>query len=106
MLRRRKERSGKKAGLEAWEDLEAKLRDKAETLGFSLEQKTKGMKQRDKKVIYTVGRKKKTTFIVFMGVQQFIPQRKFYSTLPCIPLGGSIPFFVICCSVPLSFTSV
>lgn len=30
--------------------MEAKLRDKAQTLGFSLEQKTKDMKQRDKKV--------------------------------------------------------
>ncbi|KAM6939920.1 histone PARylation factor 1 [Xenentodon cancila] len=51
LLRKRKERSGNKAELKAWKDLEAKLRDKAETLGFSLEQKTKGMKQRDKKVV-------------------------------------------------------
>lgn len=55
LLRKRKERSGKKAELDAWEDLEAKLRDKAKTFGFALEQKTKDMKQRDKKVKHTVG---------------------------------------------------
>lgn len=51
LLRKRKERGSKQAGEEALESLEAKLRDKAETLGLSLEQKTKGMKQRDKKVV-------------------------------------------------------
>uniref|UniRef100_A0A8D0AX86 Histone PARylation factor 1 n=1 Tax=Sander lucioperca TaxID=283035 RepID=A0A8D0AX86_SANLU len=51
LLRRRKERGSKKAGGEALERLEAQLRDRAETLGLSLEQKTKGMKQRDKKVV-------------------------------------------------------
>uniref|UniRef100_A0A3Q1F1Y0 Histone PARylation factor 1 n=1 Tax=Acanthochromis polyacanthus TaxID=80966 RepID=A0A3Q1F1Y0_9TELE len=51
LLRKRKERGSKQAGEEALEGLEAKLRDKAETLGLSLEQKTKGMKQRDKKVV-------------------------------------------------------
>ncbi|XP_026214718.1 histone PARylation factor 1 [Anabas testudineus] len=51
LLRKRKERSSKKAGGDALESLETKLRDRAETLGFSLEQKTKGMKQRDKKVV-------------------------------------------------------
>lgn len=50
LLKRRKERGGKKAAGEALESLEAQLRDRAETLGLSLEQKTKGMKQRDKKV--------------------------------------------------------
>lgn len=53
LLRRRKERGGKKTGGEALESLETQLRDRAETLGLSLEQKTKGMKQRDKKVTYT-----------------------------------------------------
>lgn len=53
LLRKRKERGSKKAAEEASESLEAKLREKAETLGLSLEQKTKGMKQRDKKVDYT-----------------------------------------------------
>lgn len=52
LLRRRKERGGKKAGGEALESLEAQLRDRAETLGLSLEQKTKAMKQRDKTVTY------------------------------------------------------
>ncbi|KAA8594874.1 hypothetical protein FQN60_012009 [Etheostoma spectabile] len=51
LLRRRKERGSKKAGGEALERLEAQLRDRAETLGLSLEQKTKDMKQRDKKVV-------------------------------------------------------
>ncbi|CAG5939016.1 unnamed protein product [Menidia menidia] len=51
LLKKRKERGGKKSGGEALENLEAKLRDRAETLGFSLEQKTKAMKQRDKKVV-------------------------------------------------------
>lgn len=52
LLRRRKEKGGKKAATEALESLEAQLKDRAETLGLSLEQKTKGMKQRDKKVTY------------------------------------------------------
>ncbi|KAL3996413.1 hypothetical protein ACER0C_009069 [Sarotherodon galilaeus] len=51
LLRKRKERGSKKTGDEVLETLEAKLRDKAQTLGFSLEQKTKDMKQRDKKVV-------------------------------------------------------
>ncbi|XP_029921372.1 histone PARylation factor 1 [Myripristis murdjan] len=51
MLKKRKERSSQKVGREALENLEAKLRSSAESLGFSLEQKTKGMKQRDKKVV-------------------------------------------------------
>ncbi|XP_041789955.1 histone PARylation factor 1 [Chelmon rostratus] len=51
LLRRRKEKGGKKAATEALESLEAQLKDRAETLGLSLEQKTKGMKQRDKKVV-------------------------------------------------------
>ncbi|XP_040892357.1 histone PARylation factor 1 [Toxotes jaculatrix] len=51
LLKKRKERGSKKGGGEALESLEAKLRDRAETLGLSLEQKTKGMKQRDKKVV-------------------------------------------------------
>ncbi|XP_049901414.1 histone PARylation factor 1 [Epinephelus moara] len=51
LLKRRKERGSKKEGGDALETLETKLRDRAETLGLSLEQKTKGMKQRDKKVV-------------------------------------------------------
>ncbi|XP_032420147.1 histone PARylation factor 1 isoform X2 [Xiphophorus hellerii] len=51
LLRKKKERNGKRAEEEALESLESKLRDKAETLGFSLEQKTKVMKQRDRKVV-------------------------------------------------------
>lgn len=51
LLKRRKERGSKKAEGEALESLEVQLRDRAEALGFSLEQKTKGMKQRDKKVV-------------------------------------------------------
>ncbi|XP_071779374.2 histone PARylation factor 1 [Centroberyx gerrardi] len=51
LLKKRKERGSQKAGGEALGNLEAKLRGRAETLGFSLEQKTKGMKQRDKKVV-------------------------------------------------------
>ncbi|KAI3352438.1 hypothetical protein L3Q82_005392 [Scortum barcoo] len=51
LLKRRKERGVKKAGGDALDSLEAQLRDRAETLGLSLEQKTKGMKQRDKKVV-------------------------------------------------------
>ncbi|XP_077936143.1 histone PARylation factor 1 isoform X2 [Gasterosteus aculeatus] len=48
---RRKERGSKRAGGQALDGLEARLRDRAETLGLSLEQKTKAMKQRDKKVV-------------------------------------------------------
>lgn len=53
LLRKRKARDSRKAGGEAFESLQAKLRDRAETLNLSLEQKTKGMKQRDKKVACT-----------------------------------------------------
>lgn len=42
----------RKAGGERFESLEAKLKDRAETLSLSLEQKTKDMKQRDKKVYF------------------------------------------------------
>uniref|UniRef100_UPI0037E72BB6 histone PARylation factor 1 n=1 Tax=Semicossyphus pulcher TaxID=241346 RepID=UPI0037E72BB6 len=51
LLKRRKERGSKKAEGGALESLEAQLRDRAEKLGLSLEQKTKAMKQRDKKVV-------------------------------------------------------
>ncbi|KAF7665160.1 hypothetical protein LDENG_00152420 [Lucifuga dentata] len=51
LLKRRKERRGQKSGGEALDKLETKLKDRAETLGFSLEQKTKSMKQRAKKVV-------------------------------------------------------
>ncbi|XP_058496328.1 histone PARylation factor 1 [Solea solea] len=51
LLRKRKERGSKKARGDALESLETKLRERAETLDLSLEQKTKGMKQRDKKVV-------------------------------------------------------
>ncbi|XP_069553551.1 histone PARylation factor 1 [Brachyistius frenatus] len=51
LLRKRKERGSKKAEAETLENLEMKLKEKAETLGLSLEQKTKDMKQRDKKVV-------------------------------------------------------
>uniref|UniRef100_A0A3Q3WC46 Histone PARylation factor 1 n=1 Tax=Mola mola TaxID=94237 RepID=A0A3Q3WC46_MOLML len=51
LLRRTKERGGKKAGGEALESLEAQLRGRAARLGLLLEQKTKAMKQRDKKVV-------------------------------------------------------
>ncbi|XP_038126947.1 histone PARylation factor 1 [Cyprinodon tularosa] len=51
LLRKKKERSSKTAKETALESLESKLRNKAEALGFSLEQKTKGMKERDKKVV-------------------------------------------------------
>ncbi|KAK6290827.1 hypothetical protein J4Q44_G00387740 [Coregonus suidteri] len=49
--RKRKERGGRKEGGRALENLGEELRERAESLGFSLEQKTKGMKQRDKKVV-------------------------------------------------------
>ncbi|CAJ1052176.1 histone PARylation factor 1 [Xyrichtys novacula] len=51
LLKRRKELGSKKEGREALEGLETKLRDRAEKLGLSLEQKTKSMKLRDKKVV-------------------------------------------------------
>ncbi|XP_056136924.1 histone PARylation factor 1 [Lampris incognitus] len=51
LLRKRKERHSRKAEGKAVESLEAKLKGRAEILGLSLEQKTKGMKQRDKKVV-------------------------------------------------------
>ena len=55
LLRKRKERGGQKGKGESLEDLESKLRSKAESLGLSLEQKTKDMKLRDKKVVSTAG---------------------------------------------------
>lgn len=54
LLKWKKERSGKKAGGEALEKLEKQLRERAETLGLSVEQKSKAMKQRDRKVSFTV----------------------------------------------------
>nr|XP_020497569.2 histone PARylation factor 1-like [Labrus bergylta] len=51
LLKRRKERGGKKAAGDALESLEVQLRERAERLGLSLEQKTKSMKQRDKTVV-------------------------------------------------------
>ncbi|XP_076001698.1 histone PARylation factor 1 [Genypterus blacodes] len=51
LLKKTKERSSQKKGGEALQKLEAKLKGRAETLGFSLEQKTKSMKQRDKKAV-------------------------------------------------------
>lgn len=44
------------------DSLEARLRDRAETLGLSLEQKTKAMKQRDKKVTCTMEPKRRCCF--------------------------------------------
>lgn len=51
LTRKRKDRGGRKDAGKALESLEAELRERAEALGLSLEQKTKGMKQRDKKVV-------------------------------------------------------
>uniref|UniRef100_A0A4W5LQY9 Uncharacterized protein n=1 Tax=Hucho hucho TaxID=62062 RepID=A0A4W5LQY9_9TELE len=51
LARKRKERGGRKEGGRALDKLGEELRERAESLGFSLEQKTKGMKQRDKKVV-------------------------------------------------------
>ncbi|XP_078799939.1 histone PARylation factor 1-like [Oryzias latipes] len=51
LQRKRKERGSKKGETGAWESLETKLKDKAESLNLSLEQKTKAMKQRDKRVV-------------------------------------------------------
>ncbi|XP_030003957.1 histone PARylation factor 1 [Sphaeramia orbicularis] len=51
LLRKKKVKGSQKEGGKALESLETKLQDKAEALGLCLEQKTKGMKQRDKKVV-------------------------------------------------------
>ncbi|KAM9857455.1 histone PARylation factor 1 [Aulostomus maculatus] len=51
LLRKRKEKGTKNEMGEDFDSLEAKLRDRAESLSLSLEQKTKVMKQRDKKVV-------------------------------------------------------
>ncbi|KAM4751452.1 histone PARylation factor 1 [Anableps anableps] len=51
LLRKKKERNSTRAEETALESLESKLREKAETLRFSLEQKTKSMKERDRKVV-------------------------------------------------------
>ncbi|XP_062864806.1 histone PARylation factor 1 [Trichomycterus rosablanca] len=51
LLMRRKRRTGGGRGNEALEKLEAELKKEAERLGLPLEQKTKAMKQRDKKVV-------------------------------------------------------
>lgn len=48
LQRKKKEKGSQKAELES---LEVKLQDKADVLGLPLEQKTKNMKQRDKKVV-------------------------------------------------------
>lgn len=50
LLKKRKERAGKKEEGKDLKSLETRLREKAESLDLSLEQKTKAMKQRDKKV--------------------------------------------------------
>ncbi|XP_019718097.1 histone PARylation factor 1 isoform X1 [Hippocampus comes] len=50
LLRKKKEK-GRQKTEEDLKSLEAKLSERAETLNLSLEQKTKGMKQRDKKVV-------------------------------------------------------
>nr|XP_061791433.1 histone PARylation factor 1-like [Nerophis lumbriciformis] len=49
LLRKKKEKGKQKT--KDFESLEAKLNEQAEHLNLSLEQKTKGMKQRDKKVV-------------------------------------------------------
>ncbi|KAG7276772.1 hypothetical protein CRUP_001913, partial [Coryphaenoides rupestris] len=51
LIRKRKERGGQKVKGDSLENLESKLRGRADTLGLSLEQKTKDMKLRDKKVV-------------------------------------------------------
>ncbi|TWW59391.1 Histone PARylation factor 1 [Takifugu flavidus] len=51
LLKRKKERDVKKAGAETLEKLEGQLRERAGTLGLSLDQKSKAMKQRDRKVV-------------------------------------------------------
>lgn len=50
LLKRKKERDVKKAGAETLEKLEGQLRERAGTLGLSLDQKSKAIKQRDRKV--------------------------------------------------------
>ncbi|KAI4872682.1 hypothetical protein NFI96_007908 [Prochilodus magdalenae] len=50
VARQKRERGGKRDGA-AVERLEAELKKEAELLGLSLEQKTKAMKQRDRKVV-------------------------------------------------------
>lgn len=50
LLKRKKERGVKQAGAEAVGRLEAQLRERAEALGLSVEQRSKAMKQRDRKV--------------------------------------------------------
>ncbi|KAJ8372645.1 hypothetical protein AAFF_G00280610 [Aldrovandia affinis] len=50
LLRKRKE-AGRKQEAGPLKDLEAELRSTAESLGYSLEQKTKDMKQRERKVV-------------------------------------------------------
>lgn len=55
MQKKRKGKAAKKEGEKDLESLESRLREKAETLELSLEQKTKAMKQRDKTVtLYSV----------------------------------------------------
>lgn len=49
LQKKKTEKAAKKGGKD-FESLEARLREKAETLELSLEQKSKAMKQRDKKV--------------------------------------------------------
>ncbi|XP_053712885.1 histone PARylation factor 1-like [Synchiropus splendidus] len=51
LLRKRKEKTSRKAGGEDIEQLGEKLKAKADELDLSLEQKTKAMKMRDKKVV-------------------------------------------------------
>lgn len=55
LLKRKKEKRVKKAGTKALDRLEAQLRERTETLGLSVEQKSKAMKQRDKKVRFKLG---------------------------------------------------
>ncbi|KAJ8247625.1 hypothetical protein GJAV_G00248440 [Gymnothorax javanicus] len=50
LLKKRKE-SGGKQGTDRLQELETQLRSSAESLGLSLEQKSKAMKQRDRKVV-------------------------------------------------------
>ncbi|XP_061535520.1 histone PARylation factor 1 [Phycodurus eques] len=49
--KKKKEKGRQKTGEEDLERLETKLNERAETLNLSLEQRTKSMKQRDKKVV-------------------------------------------------------
>lgn len=50
LSKRKKEKDVKKAGAETLEKLEGQLRERAGALGLSLDQKSKAMKQRDRKV--------------------------------------------------------